>query len=286
MRSMTLEMQAWMKWLQSTTPHLAPLPASWLPEVLSSGMHEVSTHVGSCSLLLSTQSEGLHALFGPNCSTPLNSHPPLASSTACFPLAPLTALPSMSRATACACPLKCSSMQGSQASTTESVYTYCTCYPKRVNACVQDASPITPMQKLCLVKLVRPDCLVAAIQQYVIDSLGPHFGQPGPVSLASVRKDSNSTTPIIFVLSAGLSQLYLVALALAVSCGRACCQQSDECSLAWRAILQRFDCLVCMRLVAMHVRQNDRFSIASGCCWAISCLCCLIQSHQESVTAQ
>ena len=125
-------------------------------------------------------------------------------------------------------------MQGIQASTTESAYTYCTYYQKRGNACVQDASPITPMQKLCLVKLVRPDCLVAAIQQYVIDSLGPHFGQPGPVSLASVRKDSNSTTPIIFVLSPGLSHLYLVIPALAVSCGRACCQLSDEYSSAWR----------------------------------------------------
>ena len=69
------------------------------------------------------------------------------------------------------------------------------------------------MQKLCLMKLVRPDCLVPAIQQYVVGSLGPHFGQPGPVSLASVRKDSNNTTPIIFVLSPGLAQLYLVTLA-------------------------------------------------------------------------
>lgn len=132
---------------------------------------------------------------------------------------------------------KCSSIQGSQASAAESVYTYCTYYQKQVSACVQDASPITPMQKLCLVKLVRPDCLVAAIQQYVIVSLGPHFGQPGPVSLASVRKDSNNTTPIIFVLSPGLSHLYLVTLALAESCGQACCQQPDENSLARRTTL-------------------------------------------------
>lgn len=59
------------------------------------------------------------------------------------------------------------------------------------------------MQKLCLLKLVRPECLVAAIQQYVITSLGPHFAEPGPVVLQSVKKDSNNTTPIIFILSPG-----------------------------------------------------------------------------------
>ena len=59
------------------------------------------------------------------------------------------------------------------------------------------------MQKLCLLKLVRPDCLGAAIQQYVTSSLGPHFAEPGPVSLQSVKKDSNNTTPIIFILSPG-----------------------------------------------------------------------------------
>ena len=59
------------------------------------------------------------------------------------------------------------------------------------------------MQKLCLLKLVRPECLVSAIQQYVVASLGPRFAEPGPVSLAQVSKDSNNTTPIIFILSAG-----------------------------------------------------------------------------------
>ena len=68
---------------------------------------------------------------------------------------------------------------------------------------VQGSSAITPMQKLCLLKLVRPDCLVPAIQQYVISSLGPHFAESGPVSLLSVKKDSNNTTPIIFILSPG-----------------------------------------------------------------------------------
>ncbi len=68
---------------------------------------------------------------------------------------------------------------------------------------MQGASGISPMQKLCLLKLVRPECLVSAIQQYVVASLGPRFAEPGPISLAQVSKDSNNTTPIIFILSAG-----------------------------------------------------------------------------------
>lgn len=74
------------------------------------------------------------------------------------------------------------------------------------------------MQKLCLLKLVRPECLVAAIQQYVSTSLGPHFAEPGPVVLQSVKKDSNNTTPIIFILSpGGVSALGL----LLIRCGSA-----------------------------------------------------------------
>ena len=70
--------------------------------------------------------------------------------------------------------------------------------------CMQGASSISPMQKLCLLKLVRPECLVLAIQQYVVASLGPRFAEPGPISLAQVSKDSNNTTPIIFILSPGV----------------------------------------------------------------------------------
>ncbi len=73
----------------------------------------------------------------------------------------------------------------------------------REATCMQGASGISPMQKLCLLKLVRPECLVSAIQQYVVASLGPRFAEPGPTSLAQVSKDSNNTTPIIFILSAG-----------------------------------------------------------------------------------
>ena len=68
---------------------------------------------------------------------------------------------------------------------------------------IQGCQAVSPVQKLCLLKLVRAECLVAAIQQYVVTSLGPNFAEPGPVSLKSVKKDSNNNTPIIFILSPG-----------------------------------------------------------------------------------
>ena len=53
MRSMTLEAQAWIKWLQSAALHLTPLPASWLPEVGSRSRHK---HVQrACQLVLHSQ---------------------------------------------------------------------------------------------------------------------------------------------------------------------------------------------------------------------------------------
>ena len=76
--------------------------------------------------------------------------------------------------------------------------------------CSQDGSAATPMQRLCLLKIVRPDSLVSAIQQYVTASLGPQIAEPALVSLVSLKKESNNTTPIIFILSSG-SPLHMQA---------------------------------------------------------------------------
>ena len=48
-RSMALEAQAWIKWLQSAAPHLTPLPASWLPEVGSRASHKHVQHASTCN---------------------------------------------------------------------------------------------------------------------------------------------------------------------------------------------------------------------------------------------
>ena len=43
LRSVTLETQAWIKWLQSATPNVQPLPASWQAEVCGRTAHVLQT---------------------------------------------------------------------------------------------------------------------------------------------------------------------------------------------------------------------------------------------------
>lgn len=72
-RSMTLEAQAWIKWLQSAAPHLTPLPASWLPEVGSRASHKQvqRAFAGSwCAFLGDQQFE--NPSFAPPSSTPFH----------------------------------------------------------------------------------------------------------------------------------------------------------------------------------------------------------------------
>ena len=62
---------------------------------------------------------------------------------------------------------------------------------------------LSPLHKLCLVRLLKPEALVQASQQYVADNLGPQFVAPPPVALTDVWKDSDNATPVIFILSSG-----------------------------------------------------------------------------------
>jgi len=62
---------------------------------------------------------------------------------------------------------------------------------------------LTPVQKLCFLRCLRPDKLVAAMQGFVSDSLGARFIEPPPFDLAACFKESDPATPLVFVLSAG-----------------------------------------------------------------------------------
>lgn len=59
------------------------------------------------------------------------------------------------------------------------------------------------MHRLCLVRLLKPEGLIAASQQYVAENLGPQFVAPLPPALSTVWKESNNATPVIFILSSG-----------------------------------------------------------------------------------
>ena len=62
---------------------------------------------------------------------------------------------------------------------------------------------LSQLQKLCLLRCFRMDAMTPAIQQFVSNCIGEFFVRPPPFDLEGPFKDSNSVTPIIFILSSG-----------------------------------------------------------------------------------
>lgn len=58
-------------------------------------------------------------------------------------------------------------------------------------------------EKLMILRTIRPDKLIPAVQDYVTDELGAKFITPPSFDLAKIYSDSSSTTPLIFILSPG-----------------------------------------------------------------------------------
>ncbi|XP_078000357.1 dynein axonemal heavy chain 1-like isoform X2 [Glandiceps talaboti] len=58
-------------------------------------------------------------------------------------------------------------------------------------------------QKVVALRCIRADKVTNAMQDYVANNLGQRFIEPQTADLAIAFKDSSSTTPLIFVLSAG-----------------------------------------------------------------------------------
>ncbi|RZF36882.1 hypothetical protein LSTR_LSTR004570 [Laodelphax striatellus] len=59
------------------------------------------------------------------------------------------------------------------------------------------------MEWLCILRCLRPDKLVPATQIYITESLGQMYIEPPPFNLRESYADSNCTTPLVFILSAG-----------------------------------------------------------------------------------
>ncbi|XP_029975539.1 dynein heavy chain 12, axonemal [Salarias fasciatus] len=62
---------------------------------------------------------------------------------------------------------------------------------------------LNDLQKMIIVRSLRPDKIVPAVTKYVTDNLGKSFVQPPPFELSKSYLDSNSTIPLVFVLSPG-----------------------------------------------------------------------------------
>ncbi|XP_056131285.1 dynein axonemal heavy chain 12 [Lampris incognitus] len=62
---------------------------------------------------------------------------------------------------------------------------------------------LSDLQKMIIFRCLRPDKMVPAIINYVTDKLGKKFVEPPPFDLNKSYLDSNSTIPLVFVLSPG-----------------------------------------------------------------------------------
>jgi dynein heavy chain, axonemal len=57
--------------------------------------------------------------------------------------------------------------------------------------------------KLIILRTIRPDKLIPAIQEYISSYMGQKFIEPPSFDLELIYKDSSAQTPLIFVLSPG-----------------------------------------------------------------------------------
>ena len=60
------------------------------------------------------------------------------------------------------------------------------------------------LQRLLIIRCIRPDKLVPAIRSFVVQRMGQSFVEPPPFELRDSYNDSSNVTPLIFILSPGL----------------------------------------------------------------------------------
>jgi len=63
------------------------------------------------------------------------------------------------------------------------------------------------MQKLIIVRCIRPDRVPTAVSLYVATKLDPKFVEPPPLDLEQIYEESTSVTPLLFVLTPGMDPM-------------------------------------------------------------------------------
>ncbi|XP_038617180.1 dynein heavy chain 14, axonemal [Tachyglossus aculeatus] len=63
---------------------------------------------------------------------------------------------------------------------------------------------LTSFQKLILIKILKPECLTRAVRKFVEEKLGNKYVYTAGINLKDVYKESNASTPLIFIHSHGI----------------------------------------------------------------------------------